>query len=303
MNRQIQSALGHRMRLINPYRFPVAGGSALLLDETGLGSANAAYSVARKLRDAYSGSCIRVRRSSDNAEQDIGFSSDALDESALTTFVGAGNGFITKFYDQSGNGKDAVQATSGNQGRIVASGTVEKDNGKPAMAVVNGSTRYIYSGTTVSESALTALAVVHTGAADGDHSIKVILSVGLNDTAKALILEYGTYNSSGNLRKPATGLANIGNVVSLAANTSQLSLVSITNGTSQKNYEDDATVRTGTWGTAFSLTTDAVYLLAYPSLAFPAYDGYLQEAVVWLADLDSVIADIKSNVNGFYGIY
>ena len=34
--------------------------------------AAAAYSV-RKLRNAYTGSAIRVRRSSDNTEQDIGF--------------------------------------------------------------------------------------------------------------------------------------------------------------------------------------------------------------------------------------
>ena len=35
-------------------------------------NAAAAYSV-RKLRTAYTGSAIRVRRSSDNAEQNIGF--------------------------------------------------------------------------------------------------------------------------------------------------------------------------------------------------------------------------------------
>ncbi len=38
-------------------------------------SAAAAYSV-RKLRSAYTGSAIRVRRASDNAEQNIGFQAD-----------------------------------------------------------------------------------------------------------------------------------------------------------------------------------------------------------------------------------
>ena len=57
-------------------------------------SAAAAYSV-RLLRSAYSGSAIRVRRSSDNTEQDIGFSGGNLDTSALTSFCGSGNGFVT----------------------------------------------------------------------------------------------------------------------------------------------------------------------------------------------------------------
>lgn len=50
----------------------------------------AAYSL-RKLRSAYSGDAIRVRRSSDNAEQDIGFVNNELDVTALTAFVGYNN--------------------------------------------------------------------------------------------------------------------------------------------------------------------------------------------------------------------
>ena len=47
----------------------ISGGVPLLLDL--YPSAAAAYSV-RKLSNGYSGSAIRVRRSSDNTEQDIG---------------------------------------------------------------------------------------------------------------------------------------------------------------------------------------------------------------------------------------
>ena len=72
------------------------GGSSLLLD-TYTGAA-AAYSL-RKLRTAYSGSAIRVRRSSDNTEQDIGFTSNGdLDTSVLQTFVGYQN--LLKYSEQ-----------------------------------------------------------------------------------------------------------------------------------------------------------------------------------------------------------
>jgi hypothetical protein len=88
--------------------------------------ATAAFSV-RKLRTAYSGNSMRVRRSSDNAEQDIAFSGNVLDTASLLSFVGTGgtdNGFVTTFYDQSGNGLNIAQEVAVNQPKIVNAGAV-----------------------------------------------------------------------------------------------------------------------------------------------------------------------------------
>jgi hypothetical protein len=60
-----------------------------ILDQLSV-SSSAAYSL-RKLRSAYTGSAIRVRRSSDNAEADIGFSGINLDTTALMSHVGGEN--------------------------------------------------------------------------------------------------------------------------------------------------------------------------------------------------------------------
>jgi hypothetical protein len=96
-------------------------------------SAAAAYSL-RKLRSAYTGSAIRVRRSSDNTETDIGFSSAfGLDTTSLTSFCSGTNGFVTKWYDQRGNSRDAPHTTAANQPQIVSSGAVINLNGKAAM--------------------------------------------------------------------------------------------------------------------------------------------------------------------------
>jgi hypothetical protein len=105
-------------------------------------SAAAAYSV-RKLRTAYTGSAIRVRRSSDNTEQDIGFDATGnLDTSALTTFCSGTNGFVTTWYDQSGNARNLTQATATNQPQIVSSGSVVLENGKPT---INFASKFIAS--------------------------------------------------------------------------------------------------------------------------------------------------------------
>ena len=96
-------------------------------------SGAAAYSL-RKLRTAYTGNAIRVRRSSDSAELNIGFTSSGdLDTTALLAHVGAGNGFVTTWYDQSGNGRNATQTTAGSQPQIVNSGVLQTQGGKPAI--------------------------------------------------------------------------------------------------------------------------------------------------------------------------
>lgn len=109
-------------------------------------NASVAYSL-RKLSKTYSGPAIRVRRSSDNAEQDIGFVSNVLDTASLLTFCGpgnTGNGFVTTWYDQSGNSNNLVQTTAANQPNIVVRGTIIAINGKPYIEITSGK-RFTFS--------------------------------------------------------------------------------------------------------------------------------------------------------------
>jgi len=106
-------------------------------------TASAAYSL-RLLRGAfYTSNAIRVRRSSDNTEQDIGFTTTGnLNTTALTSFVGAGNGFIVTWYDQSGNAANATQATQANQPQIVSSGSVLLQGTNPTI-LFNGTSNFM----------------------------------------------------------------------------------------------------------------------------------------------------------------
>jgi hypothetical protein len=110
--------------------------SSLLLDT--YSGAAAAYSL-RKLSGSYTGNAIRVRRSSDNTEQNIGFDANGnLNTVALLSFVGSGNGFVTTWYDQSGNNKNVTQSTANSQPQIVSSGSIILKNNKPAIDFSTG---------------------------------------------------------------------------------------------------------------------------------------------------------------------
>jgi hypothetical protein len=88
-----------------------------------------AFSFRRVVKD-YIGSPIRVRRISDNAESDIGFDgSGNLDLNAFNTFKGASSLQLKTWYDQSGNGYDATQATNSLQPGITIGGF----NGAPQV--------------------------------------------------------------------------------------------------------------------------------------------------------------------------
>ena len=95
-------------------------------------TATAAFSV-RRLRSAYTGFCLTVRRSSDNTTANIGFTNDMLDVTSLLAFVGTGNGFVTTWYDQSTTASNATQATANNQPLIVSNGVLSEVNDIPAI--------------------------------------------------------------------------------------------------------------------------------------------------------------------------
>ena len=95
-------------------------------------SASVAFSL-RKVRTVYTGAAIRVRRS-DNQESDIGFDANGdLDTTALLNFVGSGDGFVAKWYDQSGNNDYAYNNTATSQPRIVIAGVVVTSGNRPAI--------------------------------------------------------------------------------------------------------------------------------------------------------------------------
>lgn len=72
----------------------------------------------RLVNQDYTGPCMRIRRASDNAEQDIDFTVGGwVDQSAMQTFCGGSQGFVTTWYSQftDGTPNHFVQANASYQ--------------------------------------------------------------------------------------------------------------------------------------------------------------------------------------------
>jgi len=65
---------------------------------------------------------------------DIGFKVNGdLDDAALTAFIGSSDGYVVKWYDQSGTGLDASQSDVTKQPKIATAGVIYRENGKPTI--------------------------------------------------------------------------------------------------------------------------------------------------------------------------
>lgn len=73
-----------------------------------------------RLYRSYDGPLVRLRRSSDSAEQDFSAVSGRLDAAAVSAWRGGGDAVIRTWYDQTGNSRHAQQATGTKQAKLSA---------------------------------------------------------------------------------------------------------------------------------------------------------------------------------------
>ena len=112
--------------LFNDRNIYVKSRATFLLDL--YSGAGVAFSL-RKLKST-TVNVARVRRSSDNLEQD--FRASQITDGTLTTFCGVGSGFVTSIYDQVGS-TNMIQTLGSRQGILVNNGVLNTLNGKPVI--------------------------------------------------------------------------------------------------------------------------------------------------------------------------
>ena len=236
---------------------------------------------------------IRVRRSSNNDEQDIGFVDGELDTVSLLAFVGTAvtdNGFVKIFYDQSGNGNDATQTDLALQPKIVSSGAVIVDgNGKATISI--NETYFQTSAAVFSLADDFELFVVLNATPDGGIAG---LWVGnpLVYNSGYVGLTHPTNNSS----VVDGGWSN----VSYRENSN--SITSPTRKILYNNWITASTVLIGASGENLSdgNQDSTLRLMAYSTASVT---GNLSEYVLYASDESATRTGIETNINTFYNIY
>lgn len=283
--------------IINPYRF---GGGTLLLDL--YPTAAAAFST-RKLRTAYSGSAIRIRRSNDNAEQDIGFSGNDLDQAAITSFVGANSAFVTTWYDQSGNGRNATNTTTSEQPLIVSSGTIQTQNSKPCLNFNNqflSNTANLINGTDPAISVYSSVKFTSSAASVyGSGSIFEIGSVAAGSfyfpyRKNGTTAEIQFRASAGNSRTYNTGVNFDTALQLLSLNDSGATVTVHKNGSSILSNTSDLNAFSESAGFRIGSVIGA---------ATGRWLGDISEIICWVSDQTSNRAGIESNINTYFVIF
>lgn len=261
---------------------------SLLLD-TYPGAA-AAYSL-RKLRTAYTGAAIRVKRLNDGIESDIGFNTNGqLDSTSLTTFVGVNSAIVVRWYDQSGNSNNASvtdpNALSGNP-RIVNLGVINLQNGKPSIEFFVNPMNFITNLPSINSSCFLI------GKANSN-SISGPL-FGTTDPGVFIGQQIGNYaiykGSTTNLSFHRTA-AN-----SSTTNFKINSFFTDTNNIFVNNTLIPITENGTFTGSSFTIQNIGNYA------AFYSTQGFISEAIIYSSNISSNLTAINANINSYYSIY
>ena len=259
---------------------------ATLLLDTYTGSA-AAYSL-RLLSSTYSGDAVEVYNGTSYA--DIGFADGELDTTALATHCGSNDGFVSKWYDQSGNTNDAAQTTTASMPKIYDGTTgIELDNGE---AAINGISDSFLAGT-LSESignTLTAFTVANAVSLSGTYDY---LAGNNDNTTRNWVFGYDN--------NVIFSLSPTFSTVSVSAgiwHQQRLASYALNSG-SGTFYFDGTSVGSNSPGT--NNWGDKIAILNAHGGRY--WNGKIQEFILYPSDQSTNRTDIEDNINTFYNIY
>lgn len=242
-----------------------------------------AYSL-RRLRSDYNGYAIDVYRTGDGVTVSIGFDGNDLDITTLKRAIfGSNHGYVTKWYDQSGNGKHLTGNAYSAGIWIVNAGVVYTlYNNRPSIYIVGDNTQYFYLPESVN----------NRFNCSGLYCVSVSKMI-INKTNARIWELTGTINPAENDKIGWSGEGAI-------------ALYNVITDLSINHYPNASTTKAGT---LFSIGIDILhggsspwYAVTYDTVATFNLGGYVSEVIIF-NDYKTYTrpSSLLSNIRSYYG--
>ena len=261
--------------------------------------AKVAYSL-RKLRQDYYGNCIQIQNDA-GATLDIPFYEDYFDFQYAEDFLkNSARGYVTKLYDQSGNGNDATLSISAAPGAasIFTDGKINYRNGRVIIKALASSPGYYLftSFSAVTDFSSFVVQKRNASAVDGWY---------FSSTSRGVIAG-GQYRDNNVYLQVvrATGVGN-GTSYSVAQNTTDYNLLS--------GYYRISPLVAEVWKNGVKLTLSGGTgfnpnglnfntIGQYNSAGVSAAQAELSEAVLYTKNMSDAAKAMNENIMRFYGL-
>jgi hypothetical protein len=297
------------------YVADAVSGVTPLLDATDVPAATIAAST-RKLRAAYSGHCMKIRRTSDSAQANVAFDSDGLLSyySAITVtsgsstaqnlaqFTNGTDAHVVTFYDQSGNGRDFAQGTASAQPKIVSNGKLIDPTFERTSSTAGDFMTSSYTHSSLGSDPFTYCAVCKSATLD-------------NPSLPAADRIFGLMSDISNYNKGVEIIASVGfwrshvMTTDLAStftlDTDQDIILSsyINSGSNNHKMRKNGSEQTRT--TSRNITNRQAFSIGTrrTTATLQTWDGTIPEVVTFESQLNSTqVAALEGNMSEFYGI-
>ena len=211
----------------------------------------------------------------------------------FTQSLASGSGYVTKWYDQSGNNKHATQTTNAKQPLILRSGSVFLENQKPAI---------LFTGTPTGFSAGTITST------PSDYSIYYVKNAKGGGNPWLIMFGNSSYltqtypgNATNFYLQDGAGRTLVGTSATLQTQHVGEIYLNSSNNSDSRAYENNAIQKQG-------FTTGTYSKVAIPNLLISAWDygyytGSAQEIIISTNNHLPVRSSIVSNINSYYRIY
>jgi len=201
-----------------------------------------------------------------------------LTNTSLTSFCSGTNGFVTTWYDQSGNAINATQTTALAQPQIVSAGAIINVNSKPCIQFVSALLNRLET-TLISSS--TEVSIISVSRHTPTTAYSPIIGVGLNN-GYALTTQQNKYNL---FYRAIADQRTTNDALSTQA------LI----------FANDVSYQNFTPATMNAPTTSS--RIGTYDLIQDAYNGTQQELIVYANSQLSNRSGMQTNINTYYAIY